>query len=645
MDLQQFGPYRIEALLGRGGMGEVYRAYDTEHERTVALKVLSEHLAADAGYRERFRREAHLAARLNEPHIVPIHRYGEIDGRLFLDMRLVPGRDVAAVLAAEGPMDPARAVSIVSQTARALDAAHADGLVHRDVKPSNVLLTGSGDDDDDEFVYLVDFGIARSTTDSQGPSLTQTGAALGSFHYMAPERFLERPIDRRVDVYALACVLFECLTARRPFTGDGLAALMYAHLNTSPPPPSTLRPGLPRALDDVVRRGLAKEPDERWSTCGELAAAARAALAAGGVAPRAEAAPPTSVTPLPLRPQTVGFSSPGAPAAWGPPSTPGAPAGYGPPSNPGGLPVGYGPPSDPGVPVGYGPPSDPGVPVGYGPPSHPGAPVGYGPPPGPGSPGYGPGVGLPPPGGATPSGRRRSTRLPLVLAGIAALLVLAVVAVVALVGRSDAPTATTAMQTGTTDAGATDTGATATDTGATATATAGSTTDAGSTTGTTTGGGQDAADPEQRLLDVLPADFDPATCETTDPGGDGDLAAVACGAALTQPGPSAAAFYLYEDRAAVDRVFLVDVAGLHLDELGDTDCPDAHGHRQYTGADQRAAGRVACWVDGDGNANLAWTQNDVAAEALVVVPGGGESGLADLWAWWNDASLSDFRPR
>src|SRR4051794_1354386 len=163
-------------------MGEVYRAFDTEHDRVVALKVLSETVAADRGYRERFRREAHLATRLNEPHIVPIHRYGEIDGRLFLDMRLVPGRDVAALLAQDGPMSPERAVAVVSQVARALDSAHADGLVHRAVQPSKLLITGEGVD---EFVYLTDLGIPRSATDSPGPSLTRTGAALGSFGYLA----------------------------------------------------------------------------------------------------------------------------------------------------------------------------------------------------------------------------------------------------------------------------------------------------------------------------------------------------------------------------------------------------------------------------------------------------------------------------
>jgi serine/threonine-protein kinase len=318
----QFGAYRIEGLLGRGGMGEVYRAYDTEHRRTVALKVLSAGLAGDTAYRERFRREAHAAARLSEPHVVPIHRYGEVDGRLFLDMRLVDGTDLGDLLHRDGAMDPARAVAVVGQVARALDAAHAEGLVHRDVKPSNVLVTGSGDD---EFVYLVDFGIAWSADSTEGPSLTATGSALGSFDYMAPERFLERPVDARTDVYALTCVLFECLTGRRPFVGDGLAKMMYAHLNTAPPRASSLRGGLPPALDDVLARGLAKDPDQRWPSAGALAQAARAALTSGGVAPQAEASrPPGPSQPLP-RPQAVGFSDPGPAGVWGGPSRPGTP--------------------------------------------------------------------------------------------------------------------------------------------------------------------------------------------------------------------------------------------------------------------------------------------------------------------------------
>jgi len=298
VDQEQFGDYRLEAMLGRGGMGEVYRAYDTRHDRVVALKVLSTELAADRSYRERFRREAHLCARLNEPHIVPIHRYGEIDGRLFLDMRLVPGRDLAQVLEADGTLPPQRAVSIVGQVARALDAAHADGLVHRDVKPSNIRLT----EEDDDFAYLLDFGIARSLTDADGPALTMTGAALGSVDYMAPERFLEQPLDERVDVYSLACVLYECLTGRRPFTGEGLAALMYAHLRVDAPAPSTVQRAVPRALDDVVKKGLAKDPDERYATAGALASAARKAMSAPPSRPQVVVpqAPKTSILQRPV---------------------------------------------------------------------------------------------------------------------------------------------------------------------------------------------------------------------------------------------------------------------------------------------------------------------------------------------------------
>ncbi|MGY1743219.1 MULTISPECIES: serine/threonine-protein kinase [unclassified Blastococcus] len=585
MEWEQFGPYRIEALLGRGGMGEVYRAFDTEHDRVVALKVLSEALAADTGYRERFRREAHLAARLNEPHIVPIHRYGEIDGRLFLDMRLVPGRDVAAVLAEEGPMEPARAVSVVSQTARALDSAHADGLVHRDVKPSNVLITGTGDD---EFVYLVDFGIARSTSDAAGPALTQTGAALGSFDYMAPERFLEKPIDKRVDVYALACVLFECLTGRRPFTGDGLATLMYAHLNTDPVAPSTLRPGLPKALDDVVLRGLAKDPDTRYPTCGELAAAARAALRDSGVAETPmPAAPPTAVTQLPVRPETVGFSQPGPPGL--PAQGHGAATGHG-----AGYPTGYGP-TGPGGATGYGP----GGSTGYGP-GGPGGPTGH------------PGPAVAPAGAG-----RRSTRLPLVLGGVAALLVLAVVLVVVLAGGSGGGGGGSAEDT---------------------------TPPPVITTPSTPPTTPPAEDPEEELRAILPGGFDAADCDTGDATGDGSTAVLDCGPATSQPGPSAGTFYLYED-GEVDDVFLADMQRNGIQPLPTgTLCPDAQGYGYYRIEGQRA-GRVACYVDGNDNAIMVWTQDDVGAEGLIGIVGGGQEGLVTLSQWWTEQGNSDFVER
>ena len=218
-----FGPYRLEELIGRGGMGEVYRAHDTVRDRVVALKILPTAMAVNPRFEARFRRESQLVARLSAPHIVPIHDFGEIDGRLFLDMRLVRGVDLATVLES-GPLAPPRAVEMISQVASALDAAHADGLVHRDIKPSNVLYVGDPRErrpgaDHSDFVYLVDFGIARNL--EEGTSLTATGHAVGTLGYMAPERFSGEPSDRRIDVYALACTLYEALGVARSSPGTG----------------------------------------------------------------------------------------------------------------------------------------------------------------------------------------------------------------------------------------------------------------------------------------------------------------------------------------------------------------------------------------------------------------------------------------
>lgn len=264
-----FGRYRLVELMGRGGMGEVWRAHDTEtNNRVVAIKVLPSHLAADETYARRFRREADAAARLNNPHIVPIHNYGEIDGRLYVDMRLIEGRDLQEVLAA-GPLDPARAVRIVEQVAKALHAAHKIGLVHRDVKPSNILV------DEDDFAYLIDFGIARATDET---ALTSTGAVIGTYHYMAPERLGAGDVDARSDIYALACVFFECLTGQRPFPGASVESQVAGHLTAPPPQPSASSPNVPADLDAVIRHGMAKNPDERFQSTVELARAARDAI-------------------------------------------------------------------------------------------------------------------------------------------------------------------------------------------------------------------------------------------------------------------------------------------------------------------------------------------------------------------------------
>ena len=273
-----FGPYRLQELIGRGGMGEIYRAYDTAHGRVVALKRLPAALAVDPVFQARFRSEAALAARLHEPHVIPIHDFGEIDGQLYIDMRLVEGPDLAAVLQ-RGPLPPHRVVDIITQVASALDAAHAAGLVHRDIKPANILITGpdSGTSGGD-FVYVADFGIARAVDGSASGSLTSTGNMVGSLDYIAPERFDRDPGDRRVDIYALGCVLFQALTGRRPFPVEGLPALINAHLNTPPPAASTLRPSVPAGLDAVIARAMAKHPDHRYPTAAALAVDARRAL-------------------------------------------------------------------------------------------------------------------------------------------------------------------------------------------------------------------------------------------------------------------------------------------------------------------------------------------------------------------------------
>ena len=254
-----FGRYRLIELLGRGGMGEVWRAYDTEtNNRTVAIKVLPAHLADDEEFARRFRREADAAARLDSPHVVPIYDYGEIDGRLFVCMRLIKGRDLQELLD-EGPLEPARAVRIIGQVAEALRAAHEIGLIHRDIKPSNILL------DDRDFAYLIDFGIARVANETR---MTKTGGTIGTFAYIAPERLDPKAEeDARVDIYSLACVLYEALTGEPPFAGTTTAHLMMAHLNTPPPKPSTTRPDVPTQVDEVIAIGMAKDPNLDFS-CG-----------------------------------------------------------------------------------------------------------------------------------------------------------------------------------------------------------------------------------------------------------------------------------------------------------------------------------------------------------------------------------------
>ena len=268
----RFGPYELLRLLGAGGMGSVYEARDTNLDRVVALKLISGPHAQDDAYRQRLQREARIAGRLQEPHVVPIHSTGEIDGHLYVDMRLIDGTDLDRVIKQSGPMPPARALAILKQVASALDAAHAAGVLHRDVKPANILVTA------DDFAYLVDFGIANAEAEQK---LTQMGDVIGTWTYMSPERFSgELEVTARADIYALGCVLFEALTGGPPYQGDRVS-LIGAHVS-GPIPKLSARIGLPPALDAVIARAMAKRPEDRYATCGEFVRAAEAAVSGAG---------------------------------------------------------------------------------------------------------------------------------------------------------------------------------------------------------------------------------------------------------------------------------------------------------------------------------------------------------------------------
>jgi tRNA A-37 threonylcarbamoyl transferase component Bud32 len=268
--------YRIESLLGRGGMSVVYRADDPRLRRKVALKLLAPERAEDELFRERFLRESQLAASLDHPNVVPIYEAGEVDGLLYIAMRFVDGTDLKTILRREGALGADRALGIAAQLAGALDAAHERGLIHRDVKPSNVLVTGRPGH---EHCYLADFGLSTSVSDRS--AAVSPRQIVGTIDYVAPEQIRDEDVDARADVYSLACLFYESLTGAIPFRRGSDVAVIYAHLEESPPPASRVRPALPQALDPVLDRGLAKFPDERWQTSGAMVDAARAALASG----------------------------------------------------------------------------------------------------------------------------------------------------------------------------------------------------------------------------------------------------------------------------------------------------------------------------------------------------------------------------
>jgi serine/threonine protein kinase len=304
--------YLLEEQIGQGGMAVVFRARDERLDRRVALKILAPSLAGDAEFQRRFISESRAAAAIDDPHIVPVFAAGEAGGVLFIATRYVAGGDAHSLLNREGPLPPARVVDIISPVASALDAAHRAGLVHRDVKPSNMLmdvLPGRPD-----HVYLSDFGLSKAVASTS--AVTVAGAVLGTLAYMPPEQIQAKPLDGRADQYALACSAFALLTGAPPFQRDEPAAVLYAHLWMSPPELTASRPGLPTAVDGVLSRALAKAPDDRYASCGQFADALRGAL---GFRSYRSGSPirPKQSHPLPetvwLEPQTV--VRPSGPAA------------------------------------------------------------------------------------------------------------------------------------------------------------------------------------------------------------------------------------------------------------------------------------------------------------------------------------------
>lgn len=286
---KEIAGYLVEGEIGRGGMAVVYRARDLRLDRTVALKLLAPELARNDTFRQRFAHESKVAAAIDHPHIVPVFEAGETDGLLYIAMRYVAGQDLRALLDRTGPLPVGTTARIAGQVASALDAAHDHDLVHRDVKPGNILVARGTDSEHPEHVYLTDFGLTKKSLSLTG--FTSVGQFVGTLDYVAPEQISGKPVDGRCDVYSLGCVVYEMLAGGPPFQRDDDMALLWAHQYDPPDPPSERRPGLPAEVDEVLAKALAKSPEDRWASCLEFTGALRRAGAgAGGGHPPTRAA-------------------------------------------------------------------------------------------------------------------------------------------------------------------------------------------------------------------------------------------------------------------------------------------------------------------------------------------------------------------
>ena len=309
----EFAGYRLRSVLGRGGMSVVFQAEHPRLGNVVAIKVLAPELASDDVFRTRFLEESRIAASMNHPNVIPIHDMGASDGLLYIVMRYVSGTDLRQMIKKRGRLQPEVAVFLLSQAARALDAAHAKGLVHRDVKPGNLLVERSNDDDDPDHLYLADFGITKRVMTHTG--LTSTGQFLGTVDYVAPEQIRGPSVASlagMADQYSLGCVLYECLTGRVPFEKDMIPAIIWAHVEELPTQPTLLRPDLPPAVDEVFARVLAKQPGDRYRNCREFMDAARTALGDRATAPGPPRPASGSYTPTEMGLSATAIDYPGA---------------------------------------------------------------------------------------------------------------------------------------------------------------------------------------------------------------------------------------------------------------------------------------------------------------------------------------------
>jgi serine/threonine protein kinase len=568
-----FGHYRLLRLIGKGGMGEVYEAEDTVKDRIVALKLLPEGMSHDSVFRKRLQREAHSAGRLQEPHVVPIHDYGEVDGVLYVDMRMINGSDLRKVLKNFGPMTPARAVAIVRQVASAIDAAHENGIMHRDVKPENILITR------DDFAYLVDFGIANAATDEK---LTELGTAVGTYAYMAPERFSGDEVTYRADIYALACVLYECLAGSQPYGGDSVSAVITAHLMQPIPRPSAERPGIPDAFDQVIARGMAKKPDERFATAGDLATAATYALTprdqdqAATILQRGEAA---------TRPEGVPLAAGATMAAATPP----------PPS--------YAPPFGAAPPYGVTPPS---APFGATPGAFPATPP---PPPQFGYTG-GPPPWNPPPPRSNPQRGKKTPWVAIAVVGVVLVLVLGAIGTFFLTrsDNADGPSVTTTLKRASTEREK-------------------PTTKSRTTTPRTTEPG-DTGGFDAQLVALIPPGYPTSVCEAATPPAPGALATVDCRQSDQPGGPAAARYSIFANKDMLAKQF--DSSLQENEEI--LRCPGAGADSpitwHYEASPDDVAGSVACGTY-QGNADIVWTQDDDLLLADVQ-----SDNMDDLHDWW-----------